>query len=94
LLHLWSVAEQGSARALLKERFVDVQEMAKFGWELDGVPSLDGMREYIECLGGTESTHNAYVGMEAAAARWIYFVLRGWSTYSSNMDQQFTVRAN
>jgi hypothetical protein len=50
LLHLWSVAEQGGARELLEQRFVDVQEMAKDAWKLATVPSLENMCQRI--LGG------------------------------------------
>jgi hypothetical protein len=100
LLHLWGVAEQGSASVLLKQRFVDVQAMAKVAWDLPIVPSLENMCQHIECLARMEGVTQVFekdaspyllshACMDAAAARWIYHVLSGSLAFSSNLFQTF-----
>jgi hypothetical protein len=84
LLHLWGVAEQANARLLLKQRFVDVQAVAKVALHLPTVPSLEDLRQHIEFLGGMQGDTEGYENtpeyllshpMDAAAIRWIYHVL-------------------
>ena len=52
LLHIWSLEEQDGACGLMKQRFVDVQEMAMKDWKLSSGIKLEAMCQRI--LGSTK----------------------------------------